>query len=274
MEWPANVKYAVWQLEVGERGTPHYQGYVELGTPRGLSYMRNVVPLAHWEIRRGSADDARDYAMKQETRMAGPWEHGEFVSKKQGRRNDLEAIKNMLDAGASLIDIYEKYFESSARYYKFWDRYLQEKSVHRSEPPEVYLLVGETGTGKSRFCYDHCPGAYWKSRGEWWDGYCGQSVVVIDEFYGWLAYDFVLRITDRYPIDVPVKGGFRKFVATTIFFTSNRPPWEWWSKPRSQSAFSRRIKMITHFESTDNKCSFESIEEYKTMAVLMNYFNK
>lgn len=273
-EWPANIKYAVWQKEIGELGTVHLQGYLELGTPRGIHYMRNVIPGAHFEIRRGTADDARDYCMKVESRIAGPWEYGEFVSKKQGRRNDLEAIKNMLDAGSSLMDIYEKHFESSARYYKFWDRYLQEKCPHRTQPPEVYILVGATGAGKSRFCHDSNPGAYWKSRGEWWDGYNGQSVVVIDEFYGWLPYDFVLRLTDRYPFDVPVKGGFRKFVATSIFFTSNRPPWEWWCKPRSQSAFSRRIKMITHFESSENKHSFETIEEYKTMALLMNYFNK
>lgn len=278
--FPANVKYAVWQLEAGANGTRHIQGYIELGTCRGLSYVRNLINGAHWEIRRGTDVQAREYCMKEESRIAGPWEHGVFVVGRQGMRNDLEEIKEMLDLGKSMIDIYESHFATSARYYKFFDRYNFEKMQHRRDAPEVYLFIGESGTGKSRFCSEYVNGEqqYWKPRGPWWDGYTGQPVCILDEFYGWLAYDTILRLTDRYPYTVEVKGGHRKFTSTVIFITSNRPPWSWWEKPKRQDAFSRRIKGITHFSfGTDgvvSKTEFSSIEEYKTVALLMNYFNK
>lgn len=39
---------------------------------------------------------------------------------------------------------------------------------------------------------------YYKPRGELWDGYHQQPSVIIDDFYGWLKYDELLKISDRY----------------------------------------------------------------------------
>lgn len=272
LSFPSNVKYAVWQLESGAEGTPHLQGYVELATPRSLHYMRNIIPGAHWEVRVGTSFQARNYCMKEESRIDGPWEHGTYQQPNPGRRSDLEEIKNLLDAGVQLSEIYSKHFTSSARYYRFFDRYLLEKRPHRTEPPEVYILCGKTGTGKSRFCVEHGGGPqYWKTRGDWWDAYANEPICVIDEFYGWLPFDFILRLLDRYPLDVPVKGGFRRFTSSTVFITSNRPPWEWWKSPKDQTAFQRRIKSVTHFESSELKYTFTSLDEYKSFYYLMNF---
>lgn len=72
---PNIVKYAVWQLEEGNNtGTPHYQGYVELVRKRALSRLHQLIPClarAHIESRRGTAKQARDYCMKEDTRVAG-----------------------------------------------------------------------------------------------------------------------------------------------------------------------------------------------------------
>lgn len=96
----------------------------------------------------------------------------------------------------------------------------------RSEKTHVVVLVGKPGTGKSRYAYDcarrdHGDSVYYKPRGEWWDGYDGQAAVVIDDYYGWLKYDELLKIMDRYPYRVPIKGGFRQFTSRIIYITSN-----------------------------------------------------
>ena len=75
------------------------------------------------------------------------------------------------------------------------------------------VIHGETGCGTSIFAArvseELSPySTYYKPRGEWWDGYEQHKLIIVDDFYGWLKYDELLKITDRYPYRVPVKGGF------------------------------------------------------------------
>jgi len=80
--------------------------------------------------------------------------------------------------------------------------------------------------------------------GCWWDGYEGQHTVIIDEFYSWLRYDFFLRLTDRYPLQVETKGGVVQFVSHRIVFTSNTPPTAWYPSIQDRGAFDRRIGVV------------------------------
>ena len=65
---------------------------------------------------------------------------------------------------------------------------------------------------------------YYKPRGDWWDGYKQHECVIIDDFYGWIKYDDLLKICDRYPYQVPVKGSFEQFTSKYIWITSM---WGW-----------------------------------------------
>jgi len=123
------------------------------------------------------------------------------------------------------------------------------KRDERSWKTETIIYYGESGSGKSRTAQEISIAAghqiYYKSRGDWWDNYKGQETVIVDDFYGWLPYDEVLRITDRYPLMVPVKGGFTDFLAKRIIFTSNKPIESWWRgawyDDVAIGAFKRRI---------------------------------
>ena len=52
--------------------------------------------------------------------------------------------------------------------------------------------------------------------------------MVIDDFYGWIRLDEMLRILDRYPHRVEVKGGMVQFLAEKIYITSNVEPKDWY----------------------------------------------
>lgn len=84
-EWP-DVEYIVWQEEVApDTGTPHLQGYVFFCKKKRLSELKSINSLVHWEVKRGSAEQARAYCMKAESRKPGtlPREIGEVpVSQK------------------------------------------------------------------------------------------------------------------------------------------------------------------------------------------------
>jgi hypothetical protein len=62
----------------------------------------------------------------------------------------------------------------------------------------VIVLYGKTNLGKSYYVRKHAPDAYWKQRSVWWDGYEDHKDVVLDDFYGWIPFDNMLRLCDRY----------------------------------------------------------------------------
>jgi len=109
------VQYAVWQKEIGENGTPHYQGYIEMDRVCRLSAMKKLIPRAHFEPRRGTQQQAIDYCTKQETRVEGPFSIGE--PKKQGERTDLKAAAELVlngcaaDVAREMPSVYVKYHQ-------------------------------------------------------------------------------------------------------------------------------------------------------------------
>lgn len=93
--------------------------------------------------------------------------------------------------------------------------------------PVIKIYWGDSGTGKTRKATNDFPDAYIltkpnKDGNVWWDNYNGQKTIIFDEFYGWIPYDLLLRVLDRYPLQVPIKGGFVQLLATTFIFTSNK----------------------------------------------------
>lgn len=58
--------YLVMQLEVGEEGTPHIQGFVQFPVQSRLTKLKKLCKRAHWEPRRGSAYQAAHYCKKPE----------------------------------------------------------------------------------------------------------------------------------------------------------------------------------------------------------------
>lgn len=122
---------------------------------------------------------------------------------------------------------------------------------------EVYVFWGPTATGKSRRAWEEGGlEAYPKDpRSKFWDGYGGQSNVILDEFRGgkgllMLGIDIahLLRWTDRYPCRVEVKGSSRPLLATKIWITSNLSPEMWYPELdySTQQALLRRLN-ITEF---------------------------
>lgn len=163
----------------------------------------------------------------------------------------------MVKDGASDLDICDNNPTVFAKYFKGIDRMrnLVCKPRDKNVAPTIEIYWGDSGTGKTRKAIEDNPDAYivTKPNGNntlWYDGYTGQTTLIYDEFYGWASYDHILRICDRYPLKVQIKGGFVEMRATKIIFTSNKPYTDWWPNVNDKSAFERRIKefgKITHF---------------------------
>lgn len=161
--------------------------------------------------------------------------------KKETVQERLSTVKEMLDEGKQDVDIASTDFELWVKYHKSFSAYKALIASKRNHEMEFVVLVGPTGCGKSRYCLEKYPDAYWKQRSQWWDGYERHEAVVIDEYYGWLPYDLLLRVADRYPMQVEVKGGQVNFTAKTICITSNIPPKMWYKNISNLGALYRRV---------------------------------
>lgn len=123
-------------------------------------------------------------------------------------------------------------------------------------PVKVIVCYGGTGTGKTHWVNEQIGersnDAYWHPGGKWWDGYDGHDIVVFDDFRGsWWALWYMLKICQRFPMQVEVKGGMRQLTAHTIYITSNRAPDHWYNVNNDNSAqLLRRIHTTHHMTET------------------------
>lgn len=228
--FPKEPCYLCYGEEVGENGTPHLQGYVFLPNAVGLSFVRAVAPDAHWEVSRGSPEQNRDYCRKDGIFT----EFGELPV--QGKRNDLLAVRDSISAGLSIPDLAAKHFGPFIRYHRgvflAYDL-LSPLSRPRESPPRIEIHVGPTGCGKTRNAFAAYPDAWVSPPGplQWFDGYNGQKSVILDEFHGGLmTYSSLLRLLDRYPLRLPIKGSFTNWRPDNICITTNSHPRHWYSK--------------------------------------------
>ncbi len=91
-----DARYWIFQMERGDENTLHAQGYVEFTDPQRLGAVKKVLRGAHWEGRRGTRDEARDYCRKLDSRLDppdGPYEGGDWRLEKRGRRTDLIRLR-------------------------------------------------------------------------------------------------------------------------------------------------------------------------------------
>ena len=209
-------------LEVGESGTPHLQGYCEVKTPPLKFNRLKRFPLfvgAHIEKRKGSVRQAVDYCAKDGNVVI---EYG-ATSKKQGHRQDLSDLTETIKSGATIAEIFEKHPECIYKFSKGISvaRNAMIKPRDHNLEKIVHIYFGESGTGKTRYAVEKHPGAHLQKPGmkDWWDGYEGQKVVILDEYRSQFQFGTLLGLLDRYNEKVQFKGGSCNLVADKIIIT-------------------------------------------------------
>lgn len=221
-----HCKYGIVGKEVGEKnGTPHLQGFCNLRKPMRFGTIKKLINNSiHIEKANGSDADNQKYCSK-----AGNYIE-EGTPSQQGRRTDLETLVAGIQNGANTtLKVATEFPTCFIKYHRGITEYLKlaYPIAPRTEKTWVYYYWGPTGSGKSRRALEEAQqiaadSIYYKPRGLWWDGYHQQKNVIIDDFYGWIKYDELLKITDRYPYKVQVKGGFEEFTSSRIWITSEK----------------------------------------------------
>ncbi|AKO63006.1 replication-associated protein [Beak and feather disease virus] len=236
---PDEFHYAIVGREKGEQGTPHLQGYFHFKNKKRLSALKKMLPRAHFERAMGSDLDNEKYCSKE-----GDVILTLGIVARDGHRAFDRAVAAVM-GGSKMRDVAREFPDIYVRHGRgLHNLSLLVGSHPRDFKTEVDVVYGPPGCGKSRWANEQPGTKFYKMRGEWWDGYDGEDIVIIDDFYGWLPYCEMLRLMDRYPHKVPVKGAFVEFTSKRIIITSNKPPQEWYKEEYDPKPLFRRFTRV------------------------------
>lgn len=241
---PTGITYLCGQLENSDTNYLHWQLYAIAEKKQRISFISKIFRSAHIEFTRSGA--IKDYVSKKRTSIDDTYfaigDPPTFVGKQRGY--DWDAIRNAAIVG-DLSSIPSQPFIC---YYNSLNNIAKDHLKPSCCEKTVHVYWGTTGSGKSRRAWDEATfDAYPKDPNtKYWDGYSGQSNVVIDEFRGKIDISHMLRWLDRYPVLVEKKFGAISLKATNIWITSNLHPSKWYCDLDSEtiSALVRRLNII------------------------------
>lgn len=274
-EWlTQSAKYACIQKEVAPTtGTPHIQGYINLKKKARMTTIQKKLGVQEIPLTlinaNGTAEQNRAYCSKEGG--SDFWEIGNINIVGQGKRSDLNIVAEKVLGKRKLVEIAEEHPETYIKYYKGINSLID---IVDEQPKErdmdIVLFFGDARTGKSTKArmyaqlYGECYNLGIPNGGlVWFDGYNGQSTLLIDEFKGWISPTYLNQLLDKYQLKLPVKGGFVNAKFTHVFITSNFPPEEWWSDKVkwNREALYGRLTAIYEYRGTSHvDCTIKKLK--------------
>nr|DAN97784.1 MAG TPA: Rep protein [Cressdnaviricota sp.] len=261
MEYEEMKKFVcLWMVigkERGAEGTPHLQGACVIGKQMAFSSLKTTPGFrrCHIEPMFGTPEQSLAYCTKEDSNA---FVKGTLPS--QGKRNDILMAVEALDAGLTMRELCQSHGVVVVKMYKGLIQYRSYISKPRdpASPPCIFWLHGPTGVGKTRCLFEfgrRCTGSdddIYISNGslQWFNGYDGQKCAILDEFRSTSikehGFAWFLRLLDRYPFQVPFKGGFVNWNPSYIFLSSPYSPEECFSSrkehlPEDLQQLNRRI---------------------------------
>lgn len=276
-----DCSHLVYQEELAPgTGMPHLQGYVKFPKRLRANQLKEMFKgvededgnRVHLEVARGSPEQNEEYCTKEDSRIdpaQAPYKYGDFSSAGQGKRNDIIALRDAVKSGRTFVQLVDD--DSIAPSVAANMRFTERCMVEYNQPParedvHVRLCYGPAGMGKTH-CATLVPkdltpdDIYMKDGGEFWEGYTGQPILVLDEMNGSTMPPLLFqRVCDKFPCRVNKKGGSHPLLAKDIRITSNYLPSQWWKEGTkyNQEAIYRRIHEV-HYHN-----AFKSYSVFRT----------
>lgn len=249
-----NCSYLIYGKEVAPTTlTPHLQGYMRLKHPLRMSSLQAKLQTYGIKlaliVANGTAQQNIAYCSKEDP---SPFVFGDPGP---GQGSKLSKTIAIISNGGSLQDVAYECPEDIVKYSTGVAKLISLRSSPRTEPPVVVWCCGPTGTGKSRFAWTHFPDAFSKDiTTRWWDGYSAQTCTILDDYRPSreMPFHYLLRLLDRYPVQVEIKGLYIQFNSKFVIITSPKEPREMfsqmdWIGSEALDQMDRRINYILHF---------------------------
>jgi len=279
-----SIKGFVFQLEEGESGTPHFQGYVEFNKAQRYAALTKLMgQSAHISVAKGNKESNLKYCTKEEGRKEGPWVWGTLLEKgngNQGKRSDLNDFAMMIEEYGGITDEVMQAFPGHALQFrrqakerteeivmklakekeKAW--WMEQKRLKDAGLPyltqrqmKCIMLFGPTAVGKTTHVKLETLGMgedlYEKAgNNKWYPGYAGEKHMLVDEMTtGFCEKDIrnFNKMTNLGMNVQEVKGSHVLLDVETAWFTTNKHPLHIWDEVKESGtykAFVRRFDEV------------------------------
>lgn len=181
------IQYACGQLEKGESGTVHLQIFTQYKrNVRGASISKIWPRSRNEPVRKDNG--AREYCMKEDTRVEGPWEYGEYKTLK-GNKNAALSIQEGIEPIELVNNGTISYLHLRAAEY-YAERLVEQNIIKEEEDSDLekkrhYWIFGERNIGKTTWRKKNLTEDTWEiPTNDDWKGYRGEHNLYIDEFKG------------------------------------------------------------------------------------------
>lgn len=257
--------------EVGnDTGTYHTHVFINCASAVKFSTMRKRFEGAHLEVAKGTCAENMDYVSKSgkwentdkhETQVKGTFEvFGECPVERQGQRNDINDLYDMIKQGMTDFEILEtcpQYMLNMDKIERCRQILLEDRYKREWRDLHTVYIYGDTGAGKTRSVmekygyenvfrvtdYEHP-----------FDSYKGQDVLVFEEFRSNLRVGEMLNYLDGYPCELRCRYFNKVACFTKIYIISNIALTEQYEdvqkcQRETWQAFLRRIHEVQIFKS-------------------------
>lgn len=268
----SNPDYFCLVDEVATTGTPHTHLFIYSRSPIRFSTLKNRFPTAHIDKANGTVAENRDYIRKEgkwatssksETNLIDTFEEYGDIPKPCNESNpDMAELIAEIEEGKSTYDIvkaHPKYAFRIKDVDAIRQMILSTIYSEKKRNVEVIYIYGKSGTGKTRGIFKkHHPvdicriTSYKKNNSICFDHYCGQPVIVFEEFASQVPIEDMLNYLDIYPIMLPARYNDKVACYTKVYITSNLSLYQQYvsvqaDKPETWKAFLRRINKIVEY---------------------------
>lgn len=277
--------------EIGSKEKTHHTHiFIACSSSVRFSTMKNRFPQGHIELARGTSEQNRDYVFKigkhekdkSITRLPDTQEeYGDMPLERQGARNDITDLYDMIKDGMSDYEILEEnpnYLLQIDTLEKVRQTFRQNQYKRKFRELAVTYIWGKTGSGKTRGImqqhgYENVFRLTNYLHGGF-DAYKGQDVIVFEEFNSSFKIQDMLNYLDGYPMELLCRYANKVACYTKVYIISNIDLLAQYLRVQSDSpetwkAFLRRVHKVLVYIDID------SFNEYDTGDYLMKaYGNK
>lgn len=262
------LTYAIFQREKGEKtGIIHFQFFLNFRSAKRFSRLKKLLPYGcHFKPMRTTKTLCRNYCSKEETRVSGPYEIGEFVEERA--RTDRAKAFSLLAQGCSIKEINDAFenvvVDNLQKMEKYQIQQLKWKVSDLFRNIEVIYIYGQPGFGKTSFVYDligrNASDIYVVTRYSdkfMFSEYRGQKYILFDEFSGQIKpITYLNKLLEPAPIDLRIMNGTFPAMFERVYIVSNYSLKEIYKNEQeeiktSYDAFCRRINKIYYFYAPD-----------------------